>query len=231
MLEARYLLNLERERPDEFRKLMRRRVERKFGVGDEDGELAQLARTVVQLKEMGLINGLGGGGNESWIKDAIDGLRLLVRFQQPAPTAESTPPANGVVRVAEVPAVSPALPNGSATAVATAPPPAAPTVEAKMTPASAFLIGQLEQKSPAEAAEWLVSQNRAEAQQFVARLCSTPDAEHGAMLDRLALEVPDIAAFVVWVRQRPDLLAATVQELRIRTQQFPPLHPTQNVGM
>lgn len=233
-LEASYLNTLRRERPEEFNKLMRRRVERQFGVEDESGELGQLAKTLGQLKELGLLNGqLGGQGSESWIKDAVDGVRMLLRYQQPAP---SEAPATNGVQYAEAPATIPALPEASSTSstssTVVAPPFVRPLrADVKVSVASAYLISQIDGKTPGDAAEWLVKQERPEARELVSRLCSTPDALHMALLDQVASEAPDVAGFIAWVKARPDVLAAVVQELRIRTQQFPPLHPSQNVGM
>lgn len=201
-LQVRFLRDLRQYDPVKYHLIMSRRL----GYSDErPDEIEQLEKTVSRLKKMGVIKTPHDLDDNSWIKDAVAGLGMFFTHMQQVDAQKAAMAAGMHHQYAPAP---PALPPAPATGESE------PPQEAPVSLISRYVISQLDGKSPEEAAEWLMSQAHPQAQEFVKRLIATPNDQLFILLDAVRQNVPDLAALVAWLRQRPDWLVATVQAIR-----------------
>ncbi len=190
----RFLRELKENDPAQYNSLMLKRL----GLGEKQKDEFEALETMVsRLKRMGLIkspNELGGDG--SIIRDAIAGMGMLLQMngglgQRPAAQAQ---------QIAEPEPQAQPQPQQQQ--------------EGQVSLASMFVIGQLQSKSPEQAAAWLRAQPYPQAQQLVQMLRTTPDDQIPVLLGQITSYVPDLAGVVDWLRQRPEWLMDTVRVLR-----------------
>jgi hypothetical protein len=228
-MEAAYLSRLKRHNPREYDRVMARLFERRHSLGDDGGEISQLARSMAALKDLGLVK---DSTDDGWIKDAIQGAAMILgaRPAPPVGTAPETPTAV----VSELPAPEPAIIQSAPAVAAVAAPPSSNghvVAGAPPSPIAAHVIGQLADKAPEEAAGWLLKQRHPQARELVRQLCTTPDEELPALLDRLASSSPELASLAAWLAERGEWVQLTVYALRRMTGQYPPPPKHLNVGM
>lgn len=191
LAELRYLQELRRRDRAEYDRIMKRRM----GLDDEGDELDRFIAMQERLRRARVLKGLDSGEG-SWIRDALAGLPILLQALQAQAGPAAAAPAPAEPAPAALPAAHPPHPT-----------------EAAMSLISRYLVGQLQMRTPEQAAAWLRTQTHPQAREFVARLAATPDEEVLLRLDELA-SVPDLHGLVAWLRARPDWLLATVRALR-----------------
>lgn len=84
----------------------------------------------------------------------------------------------------------------------------------------AYLIGNLEGRSPEDAAQWLLAQadqNR-DVMPFVVELCNTPDSELSSKVADLTQRYPQVAPMANWFLSHEDKAKQIIWAMR---QQFP----------
>lgn len=80
----------------------------------------------------------------------------------------------------------------------------------------AYLMGQLDARSPEDAAQWLLAQldQQPELKPFVGALCNTPDNELSAKAQELAAQYPQAAPVVNWLLSHEDKAKQIVWAMR-----------------
>lgn len=123
-----------------------------------------------------------------------------------APTyAQPELPAPPVATVSATPEPSP---------VVSEPEQPMPPQEGNMILIVQYVRASLESKNPDQAARWLMSQNRPEAQQLIRMLCTITDEQIPAALAELERQQPSAASLVQWLRSRPQWTLDTVHAIR-----------------
>lgn len=212
----------------ELRKLERELA--KTDVDDDDASLRvdDVARINRQLRQIGMtiapIDGRSGaeGGLVGSLRSLLDteagrGIGqvaggvlanaltggAVIMAPQPAPpllpAGPSLPPP--AAAVAEVPAVEPE------------PAPEAP-LSATAQLVTNYVIGQLENKTPAETAGWVINNPNQQIREFAEAIRRTPDEHLPELLSRMATQYPDLRGVADWLRSRPEWLVATARAIR-----------------
>lgn len=232
--QARYLRRLAVTNPALYDQIMARQIG--VELEPERDRLDTVVTTIKQLREAGLLpKSAREIGEQSWVKEIAElvGVALSVYAQQQArlvmPPAPPWPtpasPAQGRPAAAaggDASAASAYTGAGSPLGGTPPNPPGPPAAaaessqEAQMHWVSSYIISQLENKSPAEAARWLLgaAARFPQAQGIVERLRSTGDEELLALLGELARERPEAAGLVAWLRSRPGWLVETIKAIR-----------------
>ncbi|MDA8186855.1 MAG: hypothetical protein M0T85_01770 [Dehalococcoidales bacterium] len=206
--ELRYMRELRGRDRMAYDEMMRKRL----GIANAGrDQIDELAETVTKLKKLGIIKGAGDiGEGSSLVRDIMGGLGLLMQMggggfpiqittnSQPAAVQEAPQPQPQAVEPARI-----------------APPPAQDTnEEEKMSLMSTFAIGQLNGKTPEQAAQWLLSQPYPQARQLVQQILATPDEQIIPLLNAVASQYPDFAGLVNWLRSQPQWLMGVVRAVR-----------------
>jgi hypothetical protein len=186
-----------------------RLVLRKFGLdpGSED-PIQELIQTLQLLRKAGLIEDPRRAGAEDWIQDTLkavgQGLAMGLApalLRQTGTGAPGLPPAG-----ASAPSVPQEAPN----------PAPAGAGNGRMSIISTWVVRQLENLTPAQAADWLLSQPHPQAAELARLIAHTPPDDLGRVLGALKVENPDLAGAVDWILARPDWLLAAAAALRER---------------
>ncbi len=207
MEQVRFMKWLKTNDPNAYYGMMLKKM---GAVPEQRDQFEELEKMVTRLKKMGVIRGANDlDSPSSWIKDAVQGLALVfpmmaqMQRQQPAPVQALAPqPAPQLQAPQQVQQVAPE------------PEPEEQEVAEEMSDTSKAIIAELEQKSPNQAAAWMVNQSDANVRALVQKLCSTPDEKIPAFLAALEGLAPDYAGAISWLRKRPDYLMQTIRLVR-----------------
>ncbi len=158
----------------------------------ERDRLEDWKATTDLLKEAGLLNNPREdlADDNGWVRDLLTTLPSVIAAMRAGQAAPAPTP----------------LP------VTTAPP--TQSLEASMSIISSYVIGQLNGKSPDEAARWLSTLPYSQAAELINAFRQVPDDQILVLLSDLAGKYPDFRGLVEWLRQRPEWLVQTIQALR-----------------
>lgn len=204
--EVRFLQEMKRTDPARYQQLMLQRL----GLSkDEKDELGQLQGTVEKLKKMGLIksaNDIDSGGT-AWVKDAVAGLGMFLQMMQSQGGAPPTQAVQGnqvaALPVQPAPVAAP-VPMPEQTA------PTQQTAEENMSLITLYLQTQLGNKSPEDAARWILSQNRPEVAALIQEVLKRPETEAYGMLVQVADAKPQLRDLGTWLRSKGELWVTQV---------------------
>jgi hypothetical protein len=208
--KAKALRELRKRNPEKWLKLVMGELEGEESKTPQDG-IMQLGQQIKALKEIGIwpkdSKNVGeSGGIEKWLEALPAALMLMQQMQ-----AQNRPPQQ--IIVAQPQATIEPTPNTGQPVQQRLLVEPEEQEQPKMTLAM-FLISNLRDKNPQEAAAWLVSSQIEGMQQVLAALPKVPDVALPFAVSQIASMRPDLADFAAWLDKRPDWFRETVHELK-----------------
>jgi hypothetical protein len=162
-------------------------------------------RVVEYLRELGLEVRSKGGGRA--LDDA--GLRGILREIADSKLGASLGEALAVMVAGKTPMLAaPPVPEPTPPA-----PTETPAQEAAPVDPSLIIIQQLQNRSPDDAADWLLARREPQAKVLARTFANTPDEQLFELLDDYASQAPGL---VRWLRSRPEWTIGMVHALRSR---------------
>lgn len=195
--------------------------------GEQQGEIAKFLSTAQGLKKAGIPISLKGGSDD---EDSLTGmlsalavpvgeflrgrnLEAQTALRQAELEIEKLRLQAEILRLGGTPgSPAPVVEQPSLTQQIAAPAPA--ESNAPLTPESEYLVNALGSLPAEQAAQWFLDQPQPAIKQIAALLVNTEDDKLPARLSTIAQQVPAVAGFISWVRQRPEWFLDTVHALR-----------------
>lgn len=207
--DERFLRQLEKYDPDEYKRIMLQRLGMKPQKAADS--ITTTLDTLNQLRAAGLVQDptKAGEGNE-W-KDMLKslGAGFGMAFLQ----SQMQQPHVQVQEVVEAPTrqeyIPPAPTQAALPSIAEA-----QTQEEKVSILTQLAIRELESRDPQSAADWLAGLPVPAVKGLVRQIVETPDLQLPVLLDNLAQAYPDFIGLVDWLRRNPKKFVEIVHALR-----------------
>ncbi len=214
-----FLRQLKREDPELYKAKMLE--EMNMTPKSERNQLKELKDMVEQLRDMGFIDSGKDLDNTSWVKDAMAGLPYLLPYLTGQAGQAVHPPIAAPAPIPERPALSQPEPEPEPAYQPPLPGTEPETPNEKvvhMSLTSRFIIMQVQNNSPEEAAEMLINAQGSiiQAREIVQGFCHTPNTEIPQFIQQTLTKYPDLEGFFAWLMQRPEWFRDCILAVRTR---------------
>ncbi len=200
-MRVRRLEELRRTDPERYSEIMDSELGLKGKKATIDHETVLAVKDYLHSLGLKIVPAKGGGALDddslmSIMRDFAPLIGMLIPQQaQPVQTTATVQPApQPVAEQAQLPAPQPEQ------------------HEVQMSGLSKIIIGQLQNRTPEQAAEWLMAQPI--ARPVVDAIINSPDEQIPLVLDSIVQQQTDLAGAIEWLRRKPEFLMSMVRAVR-----------------